>query len=83
MAGVVQGRGVGATTSLDKDQPWFGMGVGAFFAPRVGRHVAFPVHVDAVVPLWRPTYVFTNVPSPLFRSWSVGGRLTASVELRF
>lgn len=81
--GLIHGRGVGASTTEEKSQPWFGVGGGAFFAPRAGRHLAFPVHVDAIVPLWRPTYVFTHVPSPIFRPWPVGGRLTVSAEWRF
>jgi hypothetical protein len=81
--GVIQGRGKGTSTTEDKLQPWLGVGAGGLFALRAGKHLAFPVHVDAIVPVWRPTYVFTNVPSPIFRAWPVGGRLTASVEWRF
>jgi hypothetical protein len=81
--GVIHGRGVGASTTEERSQPWFGVGAGAFYALRAGRHLAFPVHVDAVVPIWRPTYVFTHEPSPIFRPWPVGGRLTVSAEWRF
>jgi len=43
----------------------------------------FPIHADVFFPLWRPHYTFSNVPTPIFQSWFVGGRLTAGVELRF
>ncbi len=82
-AGVIHGRGVRASTTLDEYQPWLGVGVGGYVAFKAGRSLAFPVHLDAVVPLWRPTYVFTNVETPIFRPWPVGARLTAAAELRF
>jgi hypothetical protein len=81
--GVIHGRGKGTSTTEEKTQPWLGFGAGGLFALRAGKHLAFPVHVDVIVPIWRPTYVFTNVPSPIFRAWPVGGRMTASVEWRF
>jgi hypothetical protein len=82
-AGVIHGRGVRASTTDDKYEPWLGVGLGGYVAFRAGRVLAFPVHLDAVVPLWRPTYVFTNVQAPIFRSWPVGARLSAAAELRF
>jgi hypothetical protein len=82
-SGVVHGTGVGTRDASDEYQPWLAAGAGAFVALRVSRSVAFPIHVDAMVPLWRPTYVFTNVETPIFRAWAVGARLSAAVELRF
>jgi len=82
-SGAVHGRGVGASDASDRYQPWFAAGAGAFVALRAGRYVAFPIHVDAMVPLWRPTYVFNNVDTPIFRAWPVEARVSLFVELQF
>jgi hypothetical protein len=81
--GAVRGQGVGATQTTTQASPWFGLGAGVFTAIKANAWLFFPLHVDAVVPLWRPHYVFQNVPTPIFQSWFVGLRLTAGVELRF
>jgi len=64
-AGVIHGQGVGASTPLERYQPWVGIGAGGLLAVRLGHDVSLPVHLDAVVPLWRPQYVITNTPTPL------------------
>ena len=81
--GIVRGQGFGASQTTSESSPWFGLGAGAFLAIKAKGWLYFPVHADAVVPLWRPRYVFQNVPTPIFQSWPVGARLTAGVELRF
>jgi len=81
--GAVHGEGVGATQTTASTSPWLGVGAGGFLAIQATRWLYFPVHADAVFPLWRPHFVFENVQTPIFRSGSVGGRLTAGVELRF
>jgi hypothetical protein len=81
--GVVRGEGIGASRNEAHASPWLGLGAGGWLAIRASRWLYFPVHVDVVVPLWRPRYVFENVPAPIFRSDPLGGRLTAGVELRF
>jgi len=81
--GAVRGQGVGATQTTSNTAPWFGLGAGAFVAIRANAWLYFPIHADAVLPVWRPNYVFQNVPAPIFQAWSVGLRLTAGVELRF
>ena len=81
--GAVQGRGVGATQTISKSTPWFAVGAGGFLAIKANPWLYFPIHADVVFPVWRPRYVFSNVPTPIFQSLSVGLRLTAGVELRF
>ena len=81
--GAVPGEGIGATHTTSHTSPWVGVGAGGFLAIKATKWLYFPVHADAVVPLWRPRYVFQNVQAPIFRSSPVGGRLTAGVELRF
>jgi hypothetical protein len=81
--GAVPGEGIGATHTTSHTSPWVGVGAGGLLALKATPWLYFPVHADAVIPLWRPRFVFQNVQAPIFRSWSVGGRLTAGVELRF
>jgi hypothetical protein len=81
--GAVRGEGIGATHTTSHTSPWVGVGAGGLLAIKATQWLYFPVHADAVIPLWRPRFVFQNVQAPIFRSWSVGGRLTAGVELRF
>jgi hypothetical protein len=81
--GSVQGEGVGQLEVASKNTPWFGAGVGGAVIFKATSWLQFPIHADAVVPLWRPNYVFRNADSPIFRAWPVGGRLTAGVETRF
>jgi hypothetical protein len=81
--GAVRGEGVGPLEVDSKDTPWFGLGAGGVLIFKATSWLQFPVHADAVVPLWRPNYVFRHADSPLFRSWPVGGRLSAGIEARF
>ena len=81
--GAVHGEGHGASQTTSKYTPWVALGAGGFLAIRANAWLYFPIHADVVFPLWRPHYVFSNVPTPIFQSWFVGGRLTAGVELRF
>ena len=82
-AGAVRGQGFGPLQTTTKDTPWFAVGAGGFLAIQANAWLYFPIHADVVFPLWRPYYVFSNVPTPIFRSWFAGGRLTAGVEVRF
>ncbi len=81
--GAVRGQGVGASRTTRSSSPWLGLGVGGLLSIKANGWLYFPIHADAVLPLWRPNYVFQNVQTPIFQSWPVGGRLTAGVELRF
>jgi len=83
--GVVRGDGVGVAPATSHTSPWLGVGAGGFLALKANPWLAFSLHIDAIVPLWRPHYVFKSqdTETPIFRAWSVGGRLTAGAELRF
>jgi hypothetical protein len=80
--GAVRGEGVGNLQTTSETTPWFGAGAGGALVLKASSWLHFPLHADAVVPLWRPSYVF-RYDSPIFRAWPVGGRLTASVEVQF
>jgi hypothetical protein len=86
-AGLVRGRGVGASQTSAEDTPWFALGAGGLVAFKLAPWLRLPLRADAMVPLWRPEFVFRNVASPIdspiFRSWPVGARLSASAELQF
>jgi hypothetical protein len=81
--GVVHGEGVGQLQVATENSPWFALGAGGALILKATSWLQFPVHADAVVPLWRPNYVFRNVDSPIFRTWPVGGRLSVGVEAQF
>jgi hypothetical protein len=81
--GAVYGEGSGASQNTAETTPWFGLGAGGVVSIKASPWLHFPLHADAVVPLWRPNFTFRNVDSPIFRSRVVGGRLTVGVELRF
>jgi hypothetical protein len=82
-SGVVNGEGVGATVTSSRTTAWLGLGGGGFLAFRASQWLRFPVHIDAIVPLWRPDFTFRNIDNPIFRAWAVGGRMTAGVEVQF
>jgi hypothetical protein len=82
-AGAVRGEGYGTDHDRAETAPWFGLGVGAAFILEAAPWLYFPVHADAVAPLWRPNFTVSNVDASLFRAAPLGGRLTAGVELRF
>jgi hypothetical protein len=58
------------------------LGAGGAVVFKATSWLHIPVHAGAVVPLWRPTYVF-RYDSQIFRAWPVGGRLTVGVEAQF
>ena len=81
--GVVHGEGVGPIEVASQYTPWFGLGAGGLVILKATSWLHFPLHADAVVPLWRPNFTFRYVDNPIFRAWPVGGRLTAGVEVQF
>jgi hypothetical protein len=83
--GAVHGEGVAADTTTSQTTPWFGLGAGGALVLKATPWLRFPLHVDAVAPLWRPHFVWSSVGAnrPIFRSAPMGGRLTAGAELRF
>ena len=81
---MVHGQGVGAREATSENTPWFALGAGAMVAFKPTGWLSFPLRADAVVPLWRPDFVFRDVESrPVFRSAPVGARLAAAAEMQF
>ena len=81
--GALRGEGIGASPNASETTPWFALGTGGAVVFKATRWLHFPLHADAVVPLWRPNFGFRNVDTPIFRARPVGARLTAGVELPF
>lgn len=82
-AGVVHGQGIRADRTATQNTPWMALGGGGWLAVKAASWLRFALHVDAMVPLWRPAYVFRIMDVEVFQSPSVGGRLTLSVETSF
>jgi hypothetical protein len=82
-AGVVSAEGYGAVAGFAKRAPWVALGGGGYLAYPLGRHLHTTVHADVLVPVWRPAYVFSQVPGAVFRAPAVGGRALASIGWRF
>jgi hypothetical protein len=81
--GAVYGEGSHASQNTSETTPWFGLGAGGVVVIKATPWLHFPLHADAVFPLWRQNFVFRNVDTPIFRARPVGGRLTAGVEVQF
>jgi hypothetical protein len=81
--GLLHGEGIGATETTTRNAPWFALGAGGMVVVTAASWLRFPVHVDAMVPVWRPNFVFTNVPGRIFRPAALGARLTIGVEVQF
>jgi hypothetical protein len=81
--GLLHGVGVGASQTATRNAAWFALGAGGMVVVKATPRLHFPVHLDAMVPLLRPNFVFTNVEGRIFRPWLVGMRLTLGVELQF
>jgi len=83
--GAVHGEGAGADRIIAQTTPWFGLGAGGVAVLKATPWLRFPIHLDAVAPLWRPHFVWSNVEAnrPIFRAAPVGGRLIAGAELQF
>lgn len=82
-AGILAGEGFGASEPSTQLTPWLGLGAGGVLVVEATAWLRFPLHVEGVVPLWRPNFVFRRADHPIFRSAPVGGRLTLAAEARF
>jgi hypothetical protein len=80
--GAVRGRGIGNIPVSSETTPWVGLGAGGAAVLKGSAWLHVVLHADAVVPLWRPHYLFRE-RSAIFRAWPVGGRLTAGIEAQF
>jgi hypothetical protein len=82
-AGWVSVHGFGTTAGFAKDAPWVALGGGGFLSFVMGRRLYASLEVDIVAPLYRPDYVFQDVPGVVFRAPAVGGRALADLSWHF
>lgn len=81
--GAMYGEGSHSSQNTSETTPWFGLGAGGVLVIKATPWLHFPLHADAVVPLWRPNFVLRPTDISIFRARPVGGRLTAGVEMQF
>ena len=82
-AGMVSAKGYGVDTGFTKRAPWVALGGGGYASMPLGHHLEATVHLDVLVPLWRPAYVFAGTPGAVFQAPAVGGLALASIGWRF
>jgi len=82
-AGRVSVSGFGATAGFSKDALWLALGGGAFLSLAMGQHLHALVEVDVIAPMYRPDYVFQDVPGVVFTAPAVGGRALADISWHF
>ena len=82
-AGRISVHGYGSTAGFSKHAPWLALGGGAFLSLAMGQHLHTLMEVDVVAPMYRPDYVFQDVPGAVFKAPAVGGRALAVVSWNF
>lgn len=82
-AGRVSVTGFGATAGFSRRVFWVALGGGAFASLALGRHLRASMEVDVLAPMYRPDYVFQDVPGVVFRAPAVGGRALADFSWHF
>ena len=81
--GRVSATGYGATAGFSKDAPWLALGGGVFASLMVSKHLRTSVEVDALASLYRPDYVFDEIPGVIFKAPAVGGRALIDLSWQF
>jgi hypothetical protein len=82
-AGRVSVKGFGATAGFSRHALWLALGGGGFLSLAMGQHLYALVEVDVIAPMYRPDYVFQDVPGVVFRAPAVGGRALADISWHF
>jgi hypothetical protein len=82
-AGRVSATGYGATAGFSRHAPWLALGGGVFLSLVVSKHLRTSVEVDALASLYRPDYVFEEIPGVVFKAPAVGGRAMVDVSWQF
>lgn len=82
-AGVVSAEGHGASEGFSKHAPWIAVGAGGYLSVAVGRHLRGSVEADILFPMYRPEYVFRELPGVAFKAPGVGGRALVGMGWRF
>lgn len=81
--GRASATGYGATAGFSRDVTWLAMGAGVFSSLAVSKHLRASLEVDALAPLYRPDFVFEDLPGVVFRAPTLGGRALLDVAWEF
>jgi len=82
-AGRASVTGYGATAGFSKDVIWLALGGGVFSSMAVSKHLRTSIELDALAPLYRPDYVFEDMPGVVFKAPPVGARALIDVSWQF
>jgi hypothetical protein len=82
-AGRISVHGFGATAGFTRQALWLALGGGGFLSRAMGHHLRVLMEVDVVAPMYRPDYVFEDIPGVVFKAPVVGGRALAEISWRF
>jgi hypothetical protein len=82
-AGRASASGYGATAGWTREVPWVALGAGAFASASVTSHLHATIEVEALAPLYRPAYVFEDIPGVVFMAPPVGGRTLVELSWQF
>jgi len=82
-AGRVSAIGYGATAGFSREVLWLALGGGAFTSMPLSRGLQASMELDVLAPLYRPDYVFQDVPGVVFKAPPVGIRALVEASWRF
>ena len=82
-AGVVSADGYGASVGFSRHALWAALGGGGYLSLAMGRHLCGLLEFDVLFPLYRPSYVFQDLPGVVFQAPAVGVRALAGMGWRF
>lgn len=82
-AGRASAMGYGATAGFSRDVPWLAIGAGGFSSLAVAKRLRASIEVDVLASLYRPDYVFDDLPGVVFKASPVGGRALVDVSWQF
>lgn len=82
-AGRASATGYGATAGFSKNVLWLAIGGGLYSSVALSRRLRASIEVDALAPLYRPDYVFTDMPGVVYAAPPVGARALIDVSWQF
>jgi len=81
--GRVEATGFGTTAGFSKHVLWLAAGGGAFSSLALSRRLHLSLEVDALAPLYRPGFVFDDIPGVVFQAPVVGARAVFELSWAF
>jgi hypothetical protein len=83
--GRIEATGFGVTSATTGSALWLAAGIGALAVTNLDASGtwAVPIHLDALVPIERRSFVIQNVPGVVYGQSSIAGRASVEVERRF